>query len=137
MYEDFKNQIIKTVNKELSSESIKNKILIDVVIDFQDINWELYDWLVKLEPFGQNNFVPNFLVKNIELKNIQKVGKNNNHCRLIVDSGKKMIYFGSGDKMKDFNPGDNVDIVFQIGVNQWNGRQELQTKVKDLKKSKQ
>ena len=64
------------------------------------------------------------------------VGKSGQHCRMVVNGKTKMIYFGAGDKMKEFQVGDKIDVIFNLSINQWNGQRELQMKVIDLKKSK-
>ena len=69
------------------------------------------------------------------LEKIQSVGKNNQHYRLSIEGGRKMIYFNSASVMTNFKPGQKIDIVFKLDVNQWNGTQELQMKVVDIKKS--
>jgi len=38
------------------------------------------------------------------------------------------------DWKKILKPGDKIDIVFSIGVNQWNGNRELELKLEDIKK---
>jgi hypothetical protein len=46
-----------------------------------------------------------------------------------------MIYFNSAQKMVNFRPGEKIDVVFRLEINQWNGTQELQLNVEDIKKS--
>jgi len=48
-----------------------------------------------------------------------------------------MIYFFVDEETeeKKLKKGENYDIVFCLGINQWNGQQELQLKVVDLRKS--
>ena len=55
---------------------------------------------------------------------------------------KKTIGFGLGDANKHplnwkeaLKPGDKIDMVFRISVNQWNGNRELQLTIEDIKKS--
>ena len=53
----------------------------------------------------------------------------------------KTIAFGFGDVNKHpldwkkiLRPGDKIDLVFTVGVNEWNGNRELQLTIDDLKK---
>jgi len=61
--------------------------------------------------------------------------KHNSH---IV---KKTIAFGFGNAEKHpsdwkntLKPGDKIDLVFTVGVNEWNGSRELELAVKDMRK---
>jgi len=135
-FEEFKKEILKIGKKQLKKQDLISKIRIDAQVELDDIDWPLYEELIKFEPFGRDNWQPNLLLKNVYLKEKQMVGKNKQHCRLIIDQGKKMIYFRANHKMEGIKIGDKLDIVFQLDVNQWNGTRELQMKVIDLKKSK-
>ena len=135
-FENFKKEILKIGQKQIKKQDLVPKLGIDTQVELNDVDWPLYEELVKFKPFGRDNWQPNLLLKNINLNEIKMVGQNGQHCRLIIEQGKKMIYFGANNKMKDIKVGDKLDIIFQLDVNQWNGQQELQMKVIDLKKSK-
>ena len=87
---------------------------------------------------------PKYLAKNITLACVESVGNNGKHLKLLVkhnsSAHRKMIGFNFGDENKvgknwcEFlKPGDLVDVVFGVSVNQWNGNRELQLKIVDLK----
>ena len=135
-FNDFKQSILKKAEKVLDSDMIAPKLFIESEISPDDINWSLYEELIKFEPFGCENSQPNFLIKNVVLEKIQAVGKNDKHYRLFIEGGRKMIYFNSASVMINFKSGEKIDIVFNLEVNQWNGTRELQMKVIDIKKSK-
>jgi single-stranded-DNA-specific exonuclease len=46
-----------------------------------------------------------------------------------------MIGFGFGHLIGELKMGDRVDVVYEIGINEWNGNRELQFKIVDLLKS--
>ncbi len=135
-FEDFKKEILKIGRKQIKKQDLVSKLRIDAQVELNDIDWPLYEELVKFEPFGRDNWQPNLLLKHAYLKGKQIVGKNGQHCRLIIDQGKKMIYFKANHKMEGIKIGDKLDIVFQLDINEWNGTRELQMKVIDLKNSK-
>jgi len=135
-FEAFKKEILKIGKKQLKKQDLVSKLRIDAQVELNDVNWPLYEDLVKFEPFGRDNWQPNLLLKNVYLKEKQMVGKTKKHCRLVIDQGKKMIYFSANHKMEGINIGDKIDIVFHLEINEWNSTRELQMKVIDLKKSK-
>ncbi len=123
--------------KSIKPEELLPKLFIDAIVDLEEIDWDLYNEVEKFEPFGEGNEMPNFLVRKVKLIDLETVGKQNNHCRLYFKGGKKMIYFFVDEETeeKKLKKGENYDIVFCLGINQWNGQQELQLKVVDLRKS--
>jgi len=135
LFDDFKREVQKIGQEQLTEQDLKPRIKVDVQLDLEGVNWSLYDELKKFEPFGRDNDQPNFLARNIHLDSWQMVGQNGRHCRIIAGNGRKMIYFDAQERIEDLKTGDRLDIVFQLGVNQWNGQQELQMKVIDLRKS--
>lgn len=135
VFDDFKRKIEKIARERLTEDDLKPRVRIDVQVGLSDVNWPLYEELKKFEPFGRNNWQPNFLAREIHLDDLQTVGQNGRHCRIIAGNGRKMIYFDADDGVENLKKGDYIDVVFQLGVNQWNGQQELQLKVIDLKKS--
>ncbi len=70
------------------------------------------------------------------------MGKEDRHIRIMLksDSGKTHKTVGwslcSGNETnwcKKLKKGDKIDIVFEVGVNEWNGNRELQLTIADLK----
>jgi len=120
-------------------------INIDAEVNLEDITWELYDLLQKFEPFGQCNEEPKYVAKGLTIISVDPVGQDGKHLRLVVKHNsqltKKTIGFGLGDIKKhpqnwrkELKPGDTIDLVFSISVNEWNGNRELQLKIDDMRK---
>lgn len=146
---DFKNFYEKwneECKKRLEGIDLSPILFIDAELDLDDVNWELYDILSKLEPFGETNPAPRYLARGVTVKGLELVGANGNHLRLLVQhkgiTTKKMIGFCLGDAecagenwCQKLKTGDKIDIVFEVGVNEWNGNREIQLKIIDLKMS--
>ena len=91
------------------------------------------------------NEKPLYLARNLEINSVKAMGKTKGHITLMVRGKspviRKMIGWnycsGSADPnwCEILKAGDLVDIVFDIGVNEWNGNRELQFTIKDIKKS--
>jgi hypothetical protein len=74
------------------------------------------------------------------------MGQDGKHLRIMVKHNshviKKTIGFGLGDPVrnpddwkKNLQPGNKIDLVFTISVNEWNGNRELQLMIEDIKKT--
>ena len=110
---------------------------IDLEIGFADINEELYEILQKLKPFGMGNAQPKFVSKNLEVTEVRLMGSEDQHLKLKLQQGElffNTIGFSVPDEWKDIQIGDQVDLVYYIDINEWNGRREIQLKIIDLKK---
>jgi len=133
-FEKFKKEIEKIVSQKIKDEDLIPQLEIETEVDLPAVNWDLYEELLKFEPFGKDNPKPYFLLSNIYLRNIEIVGQNQNHRRLTLEDGRKMIYFNSEKKVEDLKIGDQINVVFELGVNEWNGERSLEMKVVDLRK---
>lgn len=132
--DNFSRTISTEVEKYLPDETLAKKIFIEAEVNLENINWQFYEELLKFEPFGENNLPPIFSSKNLVVKNIKKVGKKNQHLKIILNSGKSLIYFGGGNELTKEDIDKKIDIIFELGDNQWNGTREMEFKVLDLKK---
>ncbi len=138
--EIFFNKLSQTV--ERFSEGVKNipSIDIDAEITSDDIGWELIDWLKKMEPFGEENKEPVFLVKDLVVSEAKIVGNNRKHLKLYLrprsESPKifDAIGFGMGEEFSNLKPGDAIEAVFNLEEDGWNGSKKIQLKLIDLKK---
>ncbi|HRY63319.1 MAG TPA: single-stranded-DNA-specific exonuclease RecJ, partial [Patescibacteria group bacterium] len=115
------------------------RIVVEAEMTLKEANWEVIDQLEKFEPFGEGNREPLFLTKNLTVKEIATMGTTGQHLRLALEDsmtkiGRKFVGFGLalewGEKIK---VGSRVDVVYEFGVNEWNGNRELQFKIVDLK----
>lgn len=101
-----------------------------------DITWELLEQLDWLQPFGEGNPEPKFLLTDVIIKDWQLVGAQQQHLRLwLTDaSGKvtKAMAFGQSKATEQYKIGQHVQLICKLGVNRWNGNQEIQVTVLDF-----
>ncbi|OGL66520.1 single-stranded-DNA-specific exonuclease RecJ [Candidatus Uhrbacteria bacterium RIFCSPHIGHO2_01_FULL_63_20] len=123
----------ETVIKE---EDLAPTLKIDADLQLSDLSWSLFEQVSKLEPFGEKNPRPVFAARGVSVVACDTVGEGK-HLRLTARAadGKmaKFIGFRLGECLPWLAPGTAVDLAFELGVNEWNGRKELQMKVVDIK----
>ncbi len=142
-FEDFKRAINKAYIEKTSGKDVTPSLFVDAEIDLEEVSWELFDILDKFKPFGVANEQPRYLAREVTVHQLQPVGKEGKHLRIMVKHKthkiKKTIGWGlcNGDTNwgEVLKPGDKIDMVFEIDVNEWNGNRELQLTIVDLKKS--
>jgi len=143
VFEDFKKAMLKRAKKEIGDIDLQPQIDIDAEVTLEDVDWKLCDLLQKFEPFGQANEEPKYTARRLTITRINPVGKDKTHLQISVKHNsntiRKTIGFGLGDTSRfpedwknNLKVGDKVDMVFKVGVNEWNGNRELQLTIEDI-----
>jgi len=128
--------------KQLAGVDLAPSMKIDTEIGMDQINWQLIEDLEKFRPFGERNEQPLFVTRQAQVIAAETVGKDGQHLRLTLNPQKggkmwKAIAFRLGDWAERLELGDPVDIVYELGINEWNGNREIQLKVKDINYGKE
>jgi single-stranded-DNA-specific exonuclease len=135
-YHGFLAAVREFAAKELAGEDLRPVLYADAEIQASEVTWEAVEWLAKFEPFGEANPKPRFLMRNLEVASVACVGKDNQHVRLGLRGDKptplKAIGFRLAERALNHPPGSRIDAIVELGVNEWNGRRELQVKLVDI-----
>lgn len=138
-YETFKREIEEFAEKNLTEKDLVQKIDVDLELKLDEVDWKIYDEVIKMGPFGESNSEPLFVIKNVKLKSKKRVGATEKHLKCEFDncSGKTIggIGFNLGEISESIGRGDSVDILVALSVNEWKGKRELQLRVTDIKPS--
>lgn len=138
-YQKFKEKIKALATEKLAGVELLPRIIIETEMTLKEANWEIIDALERFEPFGEGNREPLFVTKKLRVEEINTMGTMGQHLRFgLVDANtqvlRKFVGFGlSGEWVEKIKIGDRVDVVYEFGVNEWNGNRELQFKIVDLK----
>lgn len=138
--EKFYEKLSGLIEKELEGKDITPAIEIDLEISAIDIDWELTGMIGRLQPFGEGNEEPVFLMKSLTISDIKIVGNGSKHIKLSLrsqDSPKifESIGFGLGENELGLQIGDVVDIVFNLQEDEWNGNKKMQLNLVDVRKT--
>ena len=129
----------KIVSDLTPAEAALDTLDIDAEITPEGISWDLMDMLKKMEPFGEGNPEPVFLMKNLKIYELKICGNGSKHLKLSLgaQSGSPKIFdsigFGLCEKFPDLKTDDIIDIVFNLSEDSWNGNKKMQIKIIDLK----
>ncbi len=112
---------------------------IDAVVEAKEINWDLVDQCEKLQPYGEGHRKPIFAVYDLTLQDCLLMGKTKKHIRITFrspDGGMlKCVGFSMADRFEDLQKPARYDVAFELGVNEWNGRRDIQCKLVDIRAS--
>ncbi len=129
--EIFKENINKYARSKITEEMLISQIQIECELQKQDINWQNLKTIEMFAPFGVANQLPIFLTRNMMLEDIRTVGGQNQHLKLQID-GLGAIGFNLGSLRAQLRPGQNIDLVYTLAEDRYNGRNSIQLKIKDL-----
>ncbi|MBN1585065.1 single-stranded-DNA-specific exonuclease RecJ [Candidatus Uhrbacteria bacterium] len=136
-FERFRGKMEERAGKILEGIDLRPAIDIDAEISASQVDWRLVECLGKMEPFGEGNPKPRFLMAGLQVVSLACIGKDSRHVRMGVrgDSPREMktIGFGLAEAAVAFPPGSRIDSVVELGINEWNGRKEIQVQLIDIR----
>ena len=120
----------------LTREDFIPKIWIDVAMPLEYISEALVNELTSLEPFGQGNEKPQFAQKNLRIRSLRALGRNNNAVRMTVvtEQGRPMeaMVFTEADKfVEEAKNSRSMDVIYYPDINEYNGNRTLQIVVRE------
>mgnify|MGYP001611631560 CR=1 FL=1 len=136
-YEAFCSAVGEYADEALAGTDLRPALDLDAELRMSQVTWDLVDWIAKLEPYGEGNPRPRFLLRGLQVSAVDIIGKTRNTVRVTARGDlpreAKLIGFNFVAKAEGIGPGMVVDAVVEIGVNAWNGRKEIQLKLVDIR----
>ena len=135
-FENFKDKFEK-IAEEANIKEMVPTIYIDEEVKLKDISMDLVKSLSVLEPFGEANKVPLFLIKNLKIDSIRALSEGR-HLKLSLRDESVVINaigFDIGNLAEEYKIGDKIDVVGTLEINSFNGFSSIQINIKDIRKS--
>ncbi len=132
----FLERLFSIAERELGNKELSPRLNIDTEITLKMMQWELLGFLEKLNPIGAENPGAIFMAKNLLVLDMRQMGSDGKHLRLRVkQDGTNMsaVAFGFGE-WAERSP-KNLDLVFRLEMNEYNGFQSLQLNVIDMRET--
>jgi len=117
----------------LAGLDLKPIVDIDAEVTLGDLTQKIYEWLVRLAPFGYSNPTPLFVTRGLKVSDSRRVGSDSKHLKLVLTDGRRWmdaIAFRWGEQEATVRRARSVDVVFALEFNDWSGA--LQMNVKDI-----
>ncbi|MEE0944746.1 MAG: single-stranded-DNA-specific exonuclease RecJ [Clostridia bacterium] len=133
----FTTAINKYAAGVLTPEDMIPKIDIDCRLKPETVSVGFAKALKKLEPFGADNERPVFSILGVRIVSIDTVGADKKHLKMRVASDSTAISaigFNMSEYAAFFKAGDIVDVAFSADINVYQGRENPQLLLKDIKK---
>ena len=135
-FENFKKDFEKYALK-LNISDIIQVINVDEEVNLKDITIESIDELKVLEPFGEKNSNPVFLIKNLKIESIRALSQGK-HLKMSLKDERNYIDaigFNLGSLAEEYRIGDKIDVVGNLEINEYNSNKNIQIRLIDIRKS--
>lgn len=123
----------------ITDEELTPLLLIDVEMSLANVAMDVAEAVRKLEPYGMGNPLPVFLSRRCKILSADTMGSTGNHLRMqITDGGGrsvKVVGFKMGSRVTEATMGSEVDLVYNLSINEWNGRRTAECRLIDFRVS--
>lgn len=127
--DEFKQRFNTFAKEALKDIDITPIIEVTAEIGPDMVNWEFYNKLQRLAPFGQGNPEPIWVVRNVKPLGCRMLAEK--HLKLGMETPNGIvdgIIFNYPGKV----PKSNVDIAFTLNTNTYKGNTSLQMMIRDI-----
>jgi len=130
----FKEKILEWAAAQELSSLKPSERKIDAEIKPVDINEALLQELELLQPCGEGNPVPLFLLRRVAINSAVLIGKGREHFKLKTEPDDlEGIAFNQAQYMDLPWRNSCQDLLFELAENEYQGQKRIQLKVKDMK----
>lgn len=103
--------------------------------DFSELTEQFATDIAQLEPFGHGNPEPTLRVDGVLVRGVRIMGANGQHIKLDVQDSAgrslQVLAFSAPDEWF-VEPGARVKVWFQVTINEWRGRREVEGRLVHL-----
>lgn len=124
----------------LTDDLLIPELKVDMEIDVREITVDMISQLELLAPYGMKNPSPRFVLNGLQLKEIKIMGKDQQHIKLLLchalDTNTmtmEALAFGKANWAPLISSNDQIDIIGELSVNEWNGVRRPQVIMKDIR----
>jgi single-stranded-DNA-specific exonuclease len=114
--EEFRHRLRQWAAARLTPEDMQPTVTVDAVVDFDEINDQLWCALEMIAPFGMDNRRPVFAARGVQLAGAPQVWKEK-HIKLAVRQGRRTLMlkgWSLADLATELRDAKTVDIAFEI-----------------------
>ena len=132
---EFRKAINDFASKNFDFSSVCNYVNADFEIDVGDVTVEHAKELLSMEPFGLQNPIPMFFIKDAKIEELYSIG-DGKHLKLIVEKNghrATALYFGMPAEKFGYDEGDTIDLMCNMDINDFRGTLSVQLIIKDVR----
>lgn len=133
--DSFRELINQMAGEFLTPQKLLPTISIDCEIPLSSVNHEMADIIAGMEPFGEGNPEPIFSSRRVKVKSYPKIFGKDTLKFWVTDGAVTLsaVGFGMAEYKPLISPGQEIDLAYQITIDDWNKEPMVQLKLKDIK----
>jgi single-stranded-DNA-specific exonuclease len=132
---EFIAKLKEIARRDLQEKDLRHTLSADMEVSLSQLSMDVLDNLEYLEPTGYGNPSAVFVSRDVKVKSFRPVGSEGKHLKVTLDDecGGFMdcIGFRMGPMHTSLQP--RIDVLYNIELNEYNGRKSLQMNLKDIK----
>lgn len=135
-----RTRLCELARNQLSKEDYIPMLQADIECGVHEVNLELIEHIERLAPFGMGNPAPRFIFSQMNIHEMRTMGKDDRHLKLVVgshehDSAVKLeaVGFDKGEFIDRISATADVEVLGEVGINEWNGLRRPQIIMQDLR----
>ena len=122
----FRRRLSQTL-RETRDPSVRPGLRVDAYLPLPATTLDLLRQVNRLAPFGEGNPPITFVTRNVHLRSARTIGRTREHRRLVVEDAagttRTVLWWRGAEHPL---PEGAFDLAYHIGLNTYNGKQELQ-----------
>ncbi len=131
----FRNLINQAAEQLFTPQKLLPSISIDSEIPLSSVSKDMADIIADMGPFGEGNPEPIFCSRRVKVKSYPQIlGRDT--LKFWVTSGSvavSAVGFGMAEYKPLIVPGQEIDLAYQMTIDDWNKEPTVQLKLKDIK----
>ncbi|GAA3408262.1 single-stranded-DNA-specific exonuclease RecJ [Paenibacillus hodogayensis] len=137
---DFRESLNRLADEWLDDEQLVPVLQADALFTLEDVTVDCIRQIEALAPFGMGNPAPKFVLNGLQVTEKRTLGKDRQHMKLLVGrpeepaaAGVEALGFGRGAQLEHISATARIDILGELGINEWNGVRRPQIVIQDLR----
>ena len=135
--DEFRKRINDYARENLTEDLSCIRYMADCELNYDEVNMNLANEISILEPFGVANAAPVFMVRGLQVNKIIAMGAGK-HTKLLLSRGEysfQAVCFGMSPASLEIFPGEYIDLMCQVSINEFRGQKSVQLVVQDVRLS--
>lgn len=127
----FRERLSRVISESCPPEVFRREMAYDLEVPFRSWDEESLGLLEQLEPTGEGNPAPVFLLSGVSVQTMRRVGRDLSHLQVTLldrdNTPVRGIAFSQGEEAD--RPRDGADLLYRPYLNEFRGRRSVEARI--------